>query len=79
MTHQTCYGNLFRSSGWHRSGNQPADSVFAFSYRQPGTVRFPPEISVDLEAWDRCMACLEFSTCLQLSTAKITLEAAVRG
>ena len=77
--HQPCYGNLFPSLALHRSGKERPDGVFSFVYQQPGTVRLPPDIAVDLKAWDRCTACQEFSTCLQLSTAKIRLEAAARN
>ena len=77
--HRPCYGNLFPSLNWRESGKQRPDSVFGYVYGQPGTVRYPPDITVDLEAWDRCTVCQEFSTCLQLSAAKITLEAAARN
>lgn len=77
--YQPCYSNLFPSLAWHQAGKERPDGVFRFVYRQPGTVTFPPDITVDLEAWDRCTACQQFSTCLQLSTAKITLEAALRN
>lgn len=77
--HRLCYGRLFPSMNWRQPGKERPDGVFGYVFQQPGTVRRPPDIVVDLEAWDRCAGCLEFNSCLQLSTARMTLEAAVRN
>jgi hypothetical protein len=77
--HLPCYGKLLPSPPWRQSGNERSDGVFRYVYPQPGTVRRPPDITVNLEAWARCAECHEFSTCLQLSTAKGVLGAAVRN
>ena len=39
-----------------------------------GTVPRPPQVAVDLEAWDRCVECPEFGSCQQLSASKLLLE-----
>lgn len=77
--HRPCYGKLFPSLTWRQSGKERPDSVFGYAYQQLGTVRLSPHVTVDLEAWDRCTLCREFSTCLQLSTATVCLETAVRN
>jgi hypothetical protein len=77
--HRACYGRIFPSMHWHQSGKERPDGVFGYVFQQPGTVRRPPDVTIDLGAWDRCVECREFTSCLQLSTAKVTLEAAVRN
>jgi len=76
--HIPCYGKLFPSTLWRQSGKERADAVFGYVFQQRGTVARPPEITVDLEAWDRCTECREFSTCCQLSAATTIVEMAVR-
>ena len=77
--HKACYGELFPSRSWRGSGKERADGIFGYVYQQPGTVALPPGISVDLEEWDRCTECREFSTCWQLSAAKALVEMSVRN
>jgi hypothetical protein len=77
--HRPCYGKLFPSVTWRQCGSERPDGVFSYVYQQPGSVRRRPDIRVDIEAWDRCLECRDFSSCIQLSTATITLEAAVRN
>ena len=77
--HRRCYGRLFPSMASYQSGKQHTDGVFGYVFQQPGTVRCPPDITVDLAEWDHCAACGDLTACLQLSTARITLEAAVRN
>lgn len=77
--HKACYGKLFPSAEWRQPGKPRAGAVFGFEFHQSGTVPRPPEIAVDLEAWDRCVECGEFDTCRHLSHAKLMLEMAVRN
>lgn len=77
--HRQCYGNLFPSNGQERNGKDRAAPVFLLLEKPWGMVRPPPDIAVDLDAWDRCVKCHEFSTCTQLSCAKLLLEMAVHG
>jgi hypothetical protein len=77
--HRPCYGRLYPSMNWRQSGKEQPDGVFGYVFQSPENRQVPPEITVDLEAWDRCAECREFTSCLQLSTARITLEAAVRN
>jgi hypothetical protein len=76
--HKPCYGMLFPSAGFRQSSKERPDAPFGYVFQQAGTVQRPPEITVDLDAWDRCVECLEFDSCRQLSTAKVLLEMAVR-
>jgi len=76
--HMPCYGKLFRSTTVKRNGKERGDAVFGFAFAQPGTVALPPEVTVDVDAWDRCIECQEFAACQQLSTSKVLLEMAVR-
>jgi hypothetical protein len=55
-----------------------AGAVFRLIEKPAGMVRPPPEIAVNLGAWDRCVECHEFSPCTQLSCAKLLLQMAVR-
>ena len=77
--HMPCYGRLFPSIPWQKSGKERADAVFGFVLQQPGTVALPPGITVDLEAWDRCVECREFASCRELSVSKTLLQMAVRN
>ena len=77
--HLPCYGRLFPLLAWRQGGKEREDSVFTYSYPIPGTVARPPEVLVDLGAWDHCLECREFETCRQLSAAKLLLEMAVRN
>jgi hypothetical protein len=77
--HLPCYGNLFPSAALRQSGMDRPESVFGYVFQQCGTVARPPQITVDLAAWDRCVECQGFSTCMQLSAAKLLLEMAVRN
>jgi hypothetical protein len=76
--HKTCYGMLFPSAGFRQSAKERADGPFGYEFEQPGTVRRPPRLTVDLDAWDRCVECPEFDSCQRLSTAKVLLDMAVR-
>ncbi len=76
--HRPCYGKLFPSTAFRGAGSAAADAPFGFVFEQPGTCPRPPEITVDLEAWDRCVECPEFGSCRELSSAKVLLEMAVR-
>jgi hypothetical protein len=77
--HMDCYGKLFPSRSWRQSGRERPGAVFGYVFPQPGTVALPPEITADLEEWDRCTECREFSTCWQLSAAKALLEISARN
>lgn len=72
--HRACYGRLFPSTVFRVSPREPVGAPFAYVFEQRGTVPRPPEIAVDLEAWDRCVECPEFGSCRQLSTSKLVLE-----
>jgi hypothetical protein len=76
--HMSCYGRLFPSALQRESGETRPGVVFAYRFHPPGTVALPPEVTVDIAAWDRCLGCQDFSGCVQLSTAKLTLEMALR-
>lgn len=76
--HLPCYGRLFPPSAFRESGKDRPEAVFGFVLAQAGSVRRPPEVTVDFDAWDRCVACPEFSSCQQLSVAKMLLEMAVQ-
>lgn len=76
--HLPCYGKLFPSTTCLRPGKERTGAVFGYLIEQWGTVRRAPEITVDLDAWDRCIECQEFGSCRQLSAAKVLLETAVR-
>lgn len=76
--HKPCYGKLFPSAASRQSSKETPDAPFRYVFEQWGTVRRPPEITVDLNVWDRCVECPEFGSCRQLSTAKVLLEMAVR-
>jgi len=76
---KSCYGKIFPSHSWRQSGKERPDAVFGFEFQQQGTVTIPPDITVDLRAWDRCVECSDFATCEQLSMAKLMLQMAVRN
>ena len=78
-SHMSCYGKMFPSTAIRQPGKERPAAVFGFLPQQPGTVTLPPDITVDIDAWDRCVQCRDFSTCQQLSTAKVMLEMAVRN
>jgi hypothetical protein len=77
--HLPCYGKLFPSHGSQQAGTEPAHAVFGYLFAEPGTLPRLREITVNLAAWDRCLECRDFSTCQQLSAAKVLLEIAVRN
>jgi hypothetical protein len=77
--HLPCYGRLFPSLAWRQNGKERTDGVFSYLYPPPGMVARPPEVLVDLEAWDHCLECREFETCRRLSSAKFLLETALRN
>ena len=77
--HPPCYGKLFPSHSWRQPGKERPDGVFGFEFQQPGSVTIPPDVTVDLRAWDRCVECDDFATCQQLSMGKLMLEMAVRN
>ena len=50
--HRQCYGNLFPSNGQERNGKDRAAPVFLLLEKPWGMVRPPPDIAVDLDAWE---------------------------
>ena len=76
--HKPCYGELFPLSTRKESGKERPGSAFGFEYPDRGSIALRPQIVTDLTAWDCCVACREFSSCQQLSTAKLLLEIAAR-
>jgi hypothetical protein len=72
--HRACYGRLFPSAGFRESPQEPFGAPFGYVFEQRGVIPRPPEIVMDLEAWDRCVECPEFASCQQLSASKLLLE-----
>jgi hypothetical protein len=76
--HKPCYGRLLPSTVFRQAPKERPDAPFGYLVQQAGTVSRPPEITVDIAAWDRCVECPDFGSCRELSTAKALLEMAVR-
>ena len=77
--HMDCHGKLFPPRPGRQSGRERRGVVLGYVFPQPGTVTLPPEITADLEEWDRSTECREFSICWQLSAAKALLDISVRN
>ena len=75
--HRECYGHLFPDL--EATGNEPKGRVFSLSIPPVmGMMRPRAEARVNVEEWDHCRKCEEFSHCLDLSTAKLALQVAAR-
>jgi hypothetical protein len=73
-THQECYGHLYRTELTHGNAQETVGAVFHRNASQAGMATLSPRIDVDLDAWDACRECPEFSGCLQLSASKLLIE-----
>jgi hypothetical protein len=77
--HMPCYGKLFPSVHPPAARTERTGAVFGYAFEPPGAVSLAPAVTIDLDAWDRCVQCPEFSNCRNLSSAKLMLEMALNA
>lgn len=78
MTHSECYGGLFPSVNGPRTGVPVRGKAFSVELERAGGFCIATrKTAVDMEAWDKCLACKEFEDCYKLSLAKLALEMGV--
>jgi hypothetical protein len=76
--HKDCYGAMFPET-LHVENDQPIQGkVFAYQLLTAGgTFRSDRKVTADMEAWDRCVLCMDFEHCYWLSLGKLLLETAI--
>ncbi|MFK5997948.1 MAG: hypothetical protein QM492_07550 [Rhodobacterales bacterium] len=77
MKHKACYGTIFPDiSSMNRQSNQHG---IAISVQVEPRGLAPPKqtVTVNIDAWDKCVACDEFETCYRLATARLLVKAAL--
>jgi hypothetical protein len=75
MTHSECYGKLFPTVNAPPTDRPIRGKAFAIELdRAGGMAIVTRHASVDLDEWEKCLACDEFQNCYKLSLAKLALE-----
>ena len=78
MTHNECYGNLFPTVNSPPTDRPIRGKAFVIELKRAGGMMIATRhASVDLDEWDKCVACDEFPNCYKLSMAKLALETGV--
>jgi len=78
MSHKPCYGKMFPDVLDVKTNQATAGKVLSYRIESKGLTRSGRSVSIDVAAWDDCMACSEFDSCYRLSSAKLMLEGAIR-
>jgi hypothetical protein len=69
-----CYGKMFPSVITRPNNVRMAGEVFSYHVEQPGLMATHRSVSVNQEAWRRCVACEDYETCYRLSVGRLLLE-----
>jgi hypothetical protein len=78
MIHQECYGKLFPTVNSPPTDRPVRGKAFEIELKRAGGMMIATRHArVDLDAWDKCVACDEFPNCYKLSMAKLALETGV--
>ena len=76
LQHRDCYGCMFPDLSM--GGNELKGHVFSIEFAPVvGMLKPHAEARANVEEWDNCRKCEEFSHCLDFSTAKLAFQAAV--
>ena len=72
--HRECYGRIFPDLD--TGSNEPKGHVFGIKFSPAiGMVRPRAEAQVNIEEWEECLKCEEFTHCLDLGTSRLVLQA----
>jgi hypothetical protein len=78
MTHSECYGKLFPTVNSPPTDRPVRGKAFAIELKRAGGMMIATRnANVDMDEWDKCVACHEFPNCYKLSMAKLALEIGV--
>jgi len=78
MTHKECYGKLFPTVNSPPTDRPIRGKAFGIELKRAGGMMIATRLTnVDLDEWDKCVACDEFPNCYKLSMAKLALETGV--
>ena len=72
-----CYGKMFPPVIKHPDNVTVAGKVLSYRMERPGMFPTKCAVSVDENAWRRCLTCEEHETCYRLSTSRLLLEIAL--
>jgi hypothetical protein len=74
---EDCYGKMFPPVIKRPNNVTTAGKVFSYYVRHPGLMATDRSVSVDQEAWRRCVRCEDCETCYRLSVGRLLLEIAL--
>lgn len=78
VDHKECFGTMFPDTLHLRTNQECKGKVFSARLETAsGWIRSGERIDADIEEWDDCRQCSEFTSCFQLCLAKVALESAV--
>jgi hypothetical protein len=78
VKHKECFGTMFPDTLHLHTNQECKGKVFSSRLESAtGWVRSGERIDADIEEWDDCQQCPEFTSCFQLCLAKVALESAV--
>ena len=72
-----CYGKMLPPVIKRPDNVTMAGKVFSYYVKQPGLMATDRSVSVDEEAWRRCVTCEDYETCYRLSVGRLLLEIAL--
>lgn len=75
--HRECYGNLLPDFEHLKYNKATEGKAFRVFVENIGAGRQRREQEVKPEAWDECVACLDYHSCYELSMAKLALHRAL--
>jgi len=73
-----CKGKMFPTTIQTLHNKPTCGKVFGYLVDQPGLAVRGRSVTVNREAWNKCIACSEFDTCYRLSVATLLMEMAVK-
>lgn len=80
VSHKECFGKMFPDDLHLRHNTPNSGKVFTVQLNTVGgvmQVSADRSVQVDIDEWDDCQQCQEFSSCYQLCVARVTLESAI--
>ncbi len=72
-----CYGKMFPTVIGRPDNVTVAGEVFSYYIKHRGPMVTDRSVSVNHEAWRRCVACAEHESCYRLSVGRLLLEIAL--
>lgn len=77
QTRQECYGKMFPDFTRLKRKERLEGQAFTALVTGLGTGAQGRSLEVKREAWEKCMACLDYQTCYDLSLAKLEMNEAL--